>query len=41
MQNKLIENGRSIACEREMEVRWGDCDAAGIVYYARYFDCSL
>ncbi|OAT86549.1 hypothetical protein A6M21_03090 [Desulfotomaculum copahuensis] len=21
-----------------MEVAWGDCDAAGITYYARYFD---
>lgn len=25
-------------CLQEMEVRWGDCDAAGIVYYPRYFD---
>lgn len=23
---------------QELEVRWGDCDAAGIVYYAKYFD---
>ena len=25
-------------CRLEMEVGWGDSDAAGIVYYARYFD---
>jgi len=25
-------------CRMGMKVRWGDCDAAGIVYYARYFD---
>lgn len=24
--------------EMEMLVTWGDCDAAGISYYARYFD---
>ena len=22
----------------ELTVRWGDCDAAGITYYAKYFD---
>lgn len=22
---------------REVEIEWGDCDAAGIVYYPRYF----
>ena len=27
-----------ISNERLMEVRWGDCDAAGMVYYAKYFD---
>ncbi len=37
MKNISIEGGR-ITCVQEMEVRWGDCDAAGIVYYARYFD---
>ncbi|BAF60070.1 MAG: acyl-CoA thioesterase [Pelotomaculum sp.] len=26
------------SCRLEMEVGWGDCDAAGIAYYARYFD---
>ncbi|SHI33276.1 acyl-CoA thioesterase [Desulfofundulus thermosubterraneus] len=25
-------------CRLEMEVGWGDCDAAGIAYYAQYFD---
>jgi len=25
-------------CRLAMKVRWGDCDAAGIVYYAKYFD---
>jgi YbgC/YbaW family acyl-CoA thioester hydrolase len=24
--------------ETEFPVEWGDCDAAGIVYYPRYFD---
>ena len=38
MKNEVIEGGRSISNEQEMEVRWGDCDAAGIVYYAKYFD---
>jgi acyl-CoA thioester hydrolase len=27
-----------ITNRQELEVRWGDCDAAGIVYYAKYFD---
>lgn len=27
-----------ISNRQELEVRWGDCDAAGIVYYAKYFD---
>jgi len=27
-----------IVSRQEMEVRWGDCDAAGIVYYAKFFD---
>jgi len=26
------------SCNIEMEVGWGDCDAAGIAYYAKYFD---
>lgn len=30
--------GRYPHCRLEMEVGWGDCDAAGITYYARYFD---
>lgn len=38
MKNKVIEGSRSLSNEQEMEVRWGDCDAAGIVYYAKYFD---
>ncbi len=39
MQNEISESGgSSVVCEQEREVRWGDCDAAGIVYYARYFD---
>jgi acyl-CoA thioester hydrolase len=38
MQNRLSSSGSIIVCEQEREVRWGDCDAAGIVYYARYFD---
>lgn len=38
MKNALIEDGKLISHEQEMEVRWGDCDAAGIVYHARYFD---
>lgn len=25
-------------CRLAMKVRWGDCDAAGIVYYIKYFD---
>jgi len=25
-------------CRLQMTVSWGDCDAAGITYYARYFD---
>ena len=36
--NEAVETGRSISNEQEMEVRWGDCDAAGIVYHPRYFD---
>jgi acyl-CoA thioester hydrolase len=27
-----------ITNRQELEVRWGDCDAAGILYYAKYFD---
>ncbi|TEB06066.1 acyl-CoA thioesterase YbgC [Pelotomaculum schinkii] len=38
MKNEMVETGKSISNEQEMEVRWGDCDAAGIVYHARYFD---
>jgi acyl-CoA thioester hydrolase len=28
----------TITNRQELEVRWGDCDAAGILYYAKYFD---
>ncbi len=28
----------NISHSQELEVRWGDCDAAGIVYYVKYFD---
>lgn len=38
MQKEMIEACGSISNEQVMEVRWGDCDAAGIVYYAKYFD---
>ena len=38
MKKDVVEGGKSISNEQEMEVRWGDCDAAGIVYYAKYFD---
>ena len=30
--------GENVICRKETEVRWGDCDAAGITYYAKYFD---
>lgn len=26
-----------LVSEREVEIEWGDCDPAGIVYYPRYF----
>ncbi len=26
-----------LVSEREIEIEWGDCDPAGIVYYPRYF----
>lgn len=38
MKDFPIEGSGEITCAQEMEVRWGDCDAAGIVYYAKYFD---
>jgi len=28
----------NVTNRQELEVRWGDCDAAGIVYHVRYFD---
>ncbi len=31
-------DGERAVCRLEMKVRWGDCDPAGIVYYAKYFD---
>ena len=30
-------HGRSIAHSREIEVTWGDCDAAGVVFYPRFY----
>ncbi len=38
MKKEMIEACGSISNQQVMEVRWGDCDAAGIVYYAKYFD---
>ena len=38
MQNRLSSSGSIIVCEQERGGSLGDCDAAGIVYYARYFD---
>jgi acyl-CoA thioester hydrolase len=38
MKNRAVETFRGISNQQEMEVRWGDCDAAGIVYHPRYFD---
>lgn len=38
MKNREAETFQGISNKQEMEVRWGDCDAAGIVYHARYFD---
>ncbi|MDD4238240.1 MAG: acyl-CoA thioesterase [Desulfotomaculaceae bacterium] len=38
MKNRSVGTFQGISNEQEMEVRWGDCDAAGIVYHARYFD---
>ncbi len=29
---------KNMTNRQELEVRWGDCDAAGIVYHVRYFD---
>ncbi|MFX4262749.1 acyl-CoA thioesterase [Pelotomaculum propionicicum] len=37
MEEKRSTAG-GISNRQELEVRWGDCDAAGIVYYAKYFD---
>ena len=34
----MAKSEECIVCELAREVRWGDCDAAGIVYYARFFD---
>lgn len=31
-------DGQGPSCRLEMEVGWGDCDAAGIAYYTQYFD---
>ncbi len=31
-------DAKKVFCQKEMEVGWGDCDAAGITYYAKYFD---
>jgi len=28
----------NVTNRQELEVRWGDCDAAGIVYHVKYFD---
>ena len=34
-----ISTGTGVITNRqELEVRWGDCDAAGVLYYAKYFD---
>lgn len=35
---KDISPAAGFSNRQELEVRWGDCDAAGIVYYAKYFD---
>ncbi|MDD3652859.1 MAG: acyl-CoA thioesterase [Desulfotomaculaceae bacterium] len=32
------EHKGSDAVRVEFTVRWGDCDAAGVTYYAKYFD---
>lgn len=37
MENKC-STVDGVTNRQELEVRWGDCDAAGIVYYAKYFD---
>ena len=34
----ICPDADGITNRQELEVRWGDCDAAGIVYYAKYFD---
>lgn len=34
----MIPAGEGVICLKEMEVRWGDCDPAGITYYVKYFD---
>lgn len=34
----ICPNAEGVTNRQELEVRWGDCDAAGIVYYAKYFD---
>lgn len=38
MKFKLAGSEEGVVCVQVREVRWGDCDAAGIVYYARFFD---
>ncbi len=37
MKDKRSAAG-GITNRQELEVRWGDCDAAGILYNAKYFD---
>lgn len=38
MKHGNLEGGGIISNVQKMEIRWGDCDAAGIVYHPRYFD---
>jgi len=33
-----LEYNSNAAVRMEFTVRWGDCDAAGITYYAKYFE---
>jgi 4-hydroxybenzoyl-CoA thioesterase len=34
----MSERQISQSFSRELEIEWGDCDPAGIVYYPRYFE---
>ncbi|MFZ5631986.1 MAG: acyl-CoA thioesterase [Bacillota bacterium] len=34
----FLADGGNAVCRLDLEVGWGDVDAAGIVYYVKYFD---